>query len=248
MNEWNDQVAVVTGATGDIGAAICRHLSELGARVSGSDLNVGTSTSLANVDVTDPASIESWLDDVEARFGTPTIGVVCAGISRAGRLVDTSDKDWNDVIAVNLTGAFYTATAIIRRMLAKGTGGRLVLVGSWAAHAPHPHIGAYSAAKAGLRALGQTLALDHAADGILVNEVAPGIVNAGLSRALFQQDPALEQRTVASIPLARVLDPRDVARDVAFLASPRNSNTTGTVLVSDGALSLASSMNPGRRG
>lgn len=245
MSEWEDQVAVVTGAAGDIGAAICTHLAQLGARVSGSDLSVGPEAQLASVDVTDPASIERWLDDVEARLGPPTIGVVCAGISRAGRLVDTSDKDWSDVIAVNLTGAFYTARAIIRRMLAHGKGGRIVLVGSWAAHAPHPHIGAYSAAKAGLRALGQTLALDHAADGILVNEVAPGIVNAGLSRALFQQDQALEQRTVASIPAARVLEAADVCRDVAFLVSPENRQTTGAILVSDGGLSLASTMNPG---
>ena len=179
--------------------------------------------------------------------GTPTIGVICAGISRSGRLVDTSDKDWNDVVDVNLTGAFYSARAIIKRMLAAKVSGRIVFVGSWAAHAPHPHIGAYSAAKAGLRALGQTLALDHAADGILVNEVAPGIVDAGLSRALFQSDPALEARTRAAIPTGRIIQPEYVARDVAFLASPGNRHTTGSVLVSDGGLSMASTMNPGRR-
>lgn len=246
MADWSDEIAVVTGVRGAIGHAIAAHLADLGARVAGGDLP-GPSTGIDALDVTDPASIETWLDAVESRHGVPSIGVICAGISRAGRLVDTSDRDWRAVIDVNLTGAFFTARAIIRRMLAHGIKGRIVFIGSWAAHAPHPHIGAYSPAKAGLRALCQTLALDHAADGILVNEVAPGIVNAGLSAVLFQQDPALKTRTRAAIPTGTILAPEDVARDVAFLASPDNRHTTGTVLISDGGLSLASTMNPGRR-
>jgi len=246
MNVWRDQIAVVTGAAGSIGSATLEHFSALGAKIAGGDLPGGGD--IPALDVTDSASVEAWLDGIEASLGTPTIGIICAGISRAGRLVDTSDKDWNGVVDVNLTGAFYSARAIIRRMLAKKVQGRIVFVGSWAAHAPHPHIGAYSAAKAGLRALCQTFALDHAADGILVNEVAPGIVDAGLSRQLFQRDPGLERRTRASIPSGNVIRPEDVARDIAFLASPKNLHTTGSVLISDGGLSLASTMNPGTRG
>ncbi|MBI4922439.1 MAG: SDR family oxidoreductase [Devosia nanyangense] len=247
MRPWDDQIAVVTGARGSIGSAIVEHLRSLGARVSGSDLpqsGAAAPDTLPAVDVTVPASIEAWLEDVEHAIGNPTVGVICAGITRPGRLVDLSDADWTDVLDVNLTGAFYAARAIIRRMLASNTAGRIVFVGSWAAHAPHPHIGAYSASKAGLRALCQTLALDHAAEGILVNEVAPGIVDAGLSRELFRRDPDLEKRTRAAIPSGRIIHPDDVARDVAFLASAENRHTTGTVLVSDGGLSLASAMNP----
>jgi glucose 1-dehydrogenase len=187
------------------------------------------------------------LTDVESRHGPLTIGVVCAGLSRPGRLVDIPQTDWNAAIGVNLTGAFLTARAMIARMLARRTPGRVAFVGSWAAHAPHPHIGAYSATKAGVRALCQTFALDHAADGILVNEVAPGIVDAGLSRELFRLDPALEQRTRAAIPTGTVLTPEDVARDVVFLVSPENRHTTGAHLISDGGLSLSSVMNPGTR-
>ena len=245
MGSWDGQIAVVTGAGGSIGEAIVEHLRALGAVVVGGDLGDVASGEIRSLDVTEPSSIEAWLAGVEARFGCPTIGVICAGISRPGRLVDTSDEDWNAVVEVNLTGAFYTARAIIRRMLASNVRGRIVFIGSWAAHSPHPHIGAYSASKAGLRALCQTLALDHASDGILINEVAPGIVDAGLSRALFRRDPALEHRTRASIPTGTVLQPADVARDVAFLVSPDNLHTTGAVIVSDGGLSLASTMNPG---
>jgi glucose 1-dehydrogenase len=247
MEPWDDQVAAVTGSRGAIGAAIAAHLKALGAKVSGGDLAASSPDGIPVVDVTSAASIEAWLDEIELRLGPLTIGIVCAGISRPGRLIDTSDGDWNEVVAVNLTGAYYTARAMIRRMLANRIKGRLVFVGSWAAHAPHPHIGAYSATKAGLRALCQTLALDHAADGILVNEVAPGIVDAGLSHELFRRDPGLEQRTRGAIPTGQVIGPGDVARDVVFLASPDNRHTTGTCLVSDGGLSISSRMNPGTR-
>jgi len=246
LTDWASQVAAVTGSRGAIGAAIVAYLGGLGVRVSGGDLAL-KGDGIPVVDVTDADSIEAWLDGVESVLGPLTIGVVCAGISRPGRLIDTTDRDWSDVVAVNLTGAYYTARGMIRRMLARGAGGRIVFVGSWAAQAPHPHIGAYSATKAGLRALCQTLALDHAADGILVNEVAPGIVNAGLSAELFRRDPALELRTRAAVPNGLVIEPAEVARDVAFLVSPDNRQTTGAIIVSDGGLSLSSRMNPGTR-
>lgn len=197
------------------------------------------------VDVTSPVAVDRWVASVRAAWGPPSIAVICAGISRAGRLAELSDADWRDVLAINLDGAFYTARAAIRAMLTAGRGGRIVFVGSWAAHAPHPHIGAYSISKAALRSLCQTLALDHAKDGILVNEVAPGIVDAGLSRELFRSDPALATRTLAAIPTRQLIQPEDVARDVTFLASSENHHTTGTILVSDGGLTLASIMNPG---
>jgi glucose 1-dehydrogenase len=245
MADWRSQVAAVTGSRGAIGAAIVDQLARLGARTSGGDL--AGADEVPVVDVTSSASVEAWLDGVESRLGPLSIGVVCAGISRRGRLVDTTDRDWGDVVAVNLTGAYYTARSMIRRMIARGTSGRIAFVGSWAAHAPHPHIGAYSATKAGLRALCRTLALDHAADGILINEVAPGIVDAGLSHELFRGDPELERRARMAIPSGLVIDATDVARDVAFLVSPDNRHTTGAVIVSDGGLSLSSRMNPGTR-
>ena len=246
MSVWTDEIALVTGAAGAIGGAIADHLAALGARVAASDTRVASSPHrFTQVDVRRSDQVDAWVSSVASDWGPPTIGVICAGKVVAGRLMDMTDADWRDTLAVNLDGAFFTARAIIRAMVAAGQGGRIVLVGSWAAHAPHPHIGNYSVTKAGLRMLGRSLALDHAADGILVNEVAPGIVDAGLSRALFQADPALAARTRAAIPTHDLIRAEDVARDVAFLASPDNRNTTGAVLISDGGLSLASAMNPG---
>lgn len=246
ISVWTDQIAVVTGAAGAIGGAIADHLAQLGVRVATSDARPMTSAHrFSVVDVCSSAAVDGWIEAVSTDFGAPTIAVICAGRVAEGRLVDQTDANWRDTMAVNLDGAFYTSRAVIRKMVAVKQGGRIVLVGSWAAHAPHPHIGAYSVTKAGLRMLGRTLALDHAADGILVNEVAPGIVDAGLSRDLFANDPALAARTRAAIPTKGLSRPEDVARDVAFLASPENRQTTGTVLISDGGLSLASTMNTG---
>lgn len=253
--EWADQVAVVTGGRGDIGRAVVSALLASGARVASADLPASgrrmpqpeAHLREDEVDAADPRAVAAWLDAVAAQWGPPTIAVLAAGASGSGRLVDTSADDWHAVLAACLDSSFVASTEAIRRMIAAGRGGRVVFVGSWAAHAPHPHIGAYSVAKAGLRALCRTLALDHAVDGILVNEVAPGIVDAGLSRRLFAESEALRQRTLGAIPVERMLTPEDVARDVLFLCSPDNTNTTGAVIVSDGGLSLASEMNPGHR-
>jgi glucose 1-dehydrogenase len=249
--DWSREVALVTGCVGSIGGAIADRLEALGARVAGSDLAdegaVGERRRYARVDVTDERAVDDWVSRVGTEWSPPTIAVICAGITRSGRLVDTSTADWRAVLDVNLDGAFFVARAAIRSMLAAGKGGRIVFIGSWAAHAPHPHIGSYSVAKAGLQSLMQCLALEHAQDEILVNEVAPGIVDAGLSKVLLDRDPALRARTVAAIPSAGLVTPADVARDVAFLASPANRQTTGAVLVTDGGISLASVMNPGRR-
>jgi len=250
--DWSGEVALVTGGRGDIGADIVEALLARGVRVASADLRLPVTPTGADrnrrddiVDVTDQAAVESWVGSVTENWGTPTIVVIAAGISHGSRLVNTTPEEWRSVLSTCLDGAFYTARAAITRMLERGVRGRLVFIGSWAAHAPHPHIGSYSVAKAGLRALAQTLALDHAADGILVNEVAPGIVEAGLSKTLFDQDPALKVRTMASIPIGVALVPADVTRDVMHLCSPANRKTTGAVLVSDGGLSIASTMNPG---
>lgn len=251
-DEWRDRVALVTGGSGDIGAAVVTALLERGARVASADVRPwGGAPHPALradvVDLTDPAASAAWVDEVTAAIGVPEIVVLSTGFSGDERLVDTTPERWRAVLDACLDAVAYTAIPAIRAMIAAGAEGRLVAIGSWAADSPHPHIGSYTVAKAGLRALVRTLALDHAADGILVNEVAPGIVEAGLSRELMAADAALARRVRAAIPVDRTLTPDDVVRDVLHLASPRNRHTTGATLVSDGGLSLASIMNPGRR-
>ena len=116
--------------------------------------------------------------------------------------------------------------------------GRIVFVGSWAGHAPHVELAAYSTAKAGLRMLTQCLALELADKGILVNEVAPGYVNAGLSGQFFKKDPDCAARSRAAVPVGELIEADEVAAAIAYLCSPAHRNLTGSTLLLDGGLSL----------
>jgi len=251
---WANQIAVVTGGSGDIGAEVVRSLLAVGVKVASADLSpFPQEKSLSDntyffssiVDVANSKEVDQWIDTVTKRWGTPTIAVVGATIVRNCTLVETSDKDWDAVLSVGLSSSFYVARAVLKKMLLVKAHGKIVFIGSWAASNPHPQIGSYSVVKAGTRALMQNLALEYAHCGILINEVAPGIVNAGLSKALFDKDPTLKTRALESIPVNLMLSTKDVARDILYLCSPENLVTTGTILTSDGALSLTSTMNTG---
>jgi glucose 1-dehydrogenase len=139
---------------------------------------------------------------------------------------------------VNLTGVMHMANTAARRMAATECQGSIVLVGSWAAEAPHHHIPAYCVSKAGVRMLCRQLALHYAPNGIRVNEVAPGLVNAGLSRKLFDEDPALRERIVNQVPLRRLVTADEVAWHISQACDPNNRNMTGATITCDGGISL----------
>lgn len=251
---WANQIAVVTGGSGDIGAEVVRSLLAVGVKVASADLSPfpevnspGDHTDFfpSIVDVANSKEVDQWIDSVTEKWGTPSIAVIGATIVKSSTLVETSDEDWDAVISVGLSSSFYVARAVIKKMLLAQSQGKIVFIGSWAASNPHPHIGSYSVMKAGTRALMQNLALEYAHCGILINEVAPGIVNAGLSKALFDKDPTLKARALESIPVNLTLTTKDVARDILYLCSPENLVTTGIVLTSDGGLSITSTMNTG---
>lgn len=228
--------AVISGGLGDIGAAIAVHLARSGVDVAIADLatdpgDLPPNVGYHRVDVTDPDAIEHWLDEV----GTPTVVVPAAATVTTGPLDPSA---WRRELDVDLTGPYLLATAATRRMIAAGTRGSVVFIGSWAAHRPHPSITAYSVAKAGLRMLCQCLALDLAPHGIRVNEVAPGYVDAGLSKQLFDADPPRREAAVAQVPLGTLSTADDVASLVTFLAGPTAHHITGATLVADGGLSL----------
>lgn len=239
----NSPVAVISGGLGDIGFATAHALKQTGCRVALGDLrDNGRNTDgfhVHHVDVASEASVQAWFGAVEAAFGEPaSIIVVNAGIVFTGSAISATLDEWNRTLAVNLTGAWLTARAGARRLIEKTMPGRIVFVGSWAAHAPHVQLAAYSAAKAGLRMLAQCLALELAGQGILVNEVAPGYVNAGLSGHFFKQDPALAARSRAAVPVGELIEPAEVAAAIAYLCSPAHRNLTGSTLLLDGGLSL----------
>ena len=143
--------------------------------------------------------------------------------------------------SVNLNGAFYMAHYATRHMLAKQKKGRVVFIGSWAAHAVHPHIPAYCVSKAGLRCLSQNMALELAPYDILVNEVAPGTVNAGLSAQVFKKDASIAKKQAENIPNRRMIESIDVAKEVLHLCDPDIKHHVGSCVLIDGGNTLRGS-------
>lgn len=226
--------AVITGGVGDIGAAIARTLAR-SMPVAVADLAPygATPGTYHQLDATDADAIERWLDEV----GTPTVVVPAAAIATPSPLDAAA---WRREIDVDLTGPYLLATAAARRMIAAGVRGSIVFIGSWAGDRPHPMIMGYGVAKAGVRMLCQCLALDLAPHGIRVNEVAPGYVDAGLSKQIFDREPGRRDEATARVPLGELSTSDDVAAVVEFLVSPAARHITGTTLTADGGLSLLS--------
>ncbi|HEX8551534.1 MAG TPA: SDR family oxidoreductase [Abditibacteriaceae bacterium] len=247
------RIAIVSGALGDIGLATVSALLERGACVAMGDLMPepeaqtrlealfpGTQDALSYtcVDVSDESQVESWLTSVAAQWGAPSVAISNAAIVKERNALEVDATSWRRQMEVNLNGAFWVARNAARLMLASQTAGRIVFVGSWAAHAPHPQITAYSVAKAGLRMACQCLALELAPHGILVNEIAPGFVDAGLSAQLFAADETLKTRSQERVPTGEILLAEEVAREVLAVCDFSRRHLTGSCVVVDGGLSL----------
>jgi glucose 1-dehydrogenase len=252
MSRDTPDVAIISGALGDIGRAIALELARAGARIALSDVQphdmavptlraidgIGGRARYDQVDVTDGPGVRDWVDAVRSDLGTPNLVIPNAGTVTVGSVDDLDDGAWSHHFDVNLNGAFFLAQAAARHLVHDRIRGHVVFIGSWAAHAPDPKIPAYCASKAALRMLCRCLALELAPHGILVNEVAPGYVDAGLSRRVFDQTPGARTAARDRVPIGSLLSPDDVARYVRLLCSPDNTAMTGAALVVDGGLSL----------
>jgi glucose 1-dehydrogenase len=243
-NELQRPLAAISGGLGDIGQAIARGLKNAGAEVALCDLSSGegrtfTASSYDQVDVRDAAAVESWFGSVTEKFGrAPNIIVPNAATATFRRHLEITPDGWKQELDVNLNGAFYFAEAGARRLTQAAQAGRIVFIGSWAGHAPHAHLPAYSASKAALRMLTKTLALELAGRGILVNEVAPGYVDAGLSGRAFAANPDLAVEATNKVPIRKLISADEVAAQVLYLCSAAGNHLTGTTILMDGGLSL----------
>jgi glucose 1-dehydrogenase len=188
--------------------------------------------------VANPEAIQHWLDDVESELGLPNLIIPNAAIVKTSSLTEISADDWNSQLNVNLNGAFFLAQNAATRLLKAQLPGRIVFVGSWAAHAPHANMIPYSVSKAGLRMLCKCMALELAPHRILVNEVAPGFVDAGLSGKIFDANPQLRKSAKEKVPNHQLITAEEVAAQVAYLCDPQNKHTVGSTLLMDGGLSL----------
>ena len=225
------RVAVVTGAAGAIGTAVCKHLSAGGDTVVGIDTTAGdehAATEILSCDITDEASVAAVFDTVRRRHGDPAVLVNNAGVTGAGGVEEESPDQWRRIIDVNLTGAYLCTRQVVAGMRAAG-GGRIVNIASVNARFGGSALSgpAYAASKGGLVTLSRFLALHHAADNILVNAVAPGPHDTPMWNAL---DPERRERILATVPGNPPGDPEDLAAMVAFLCGPHAGYITGATI------------------
>ena len=244
-NVLSGQIALVTGASRGIGAAIADRLAADGATV------IGTATSdqgaaaiderLAQrdptgagrvLDVTDAAAIEALVKEIGKDFGAPTLVVNNAAITRDTLMLRMKDDDWQAVIDANLSGVFRVSRAVLKGMM-KARTGRIVNVSSVVGLTGNAGQVNYSAAKAGLLGLTRSMAREVGSRAITVNAVAPGFIETDMTRDLPE---ATREAMLGQIPLGRLGAVDDIASAVAFLVSPAAGYITGETLSVNGGL------------
>ncbi len=239
-------IALVTGATRGIGAAIADTLASRGATV------IGTATSEAGaariderlkphggsgrvLDVTDAAGVGALMTAISSEFGPIGILVNNAGITRDQLLMRMKDEDWNAILDTNLTSVYRTCKAVMRGMM-KARRGRIVNIASVVGVTGNPGQSNYAAAKAGIIAFSKSLAREVGSRGITVNVVAPGFIDTDMTRALDESQRAALETQIA---LGRLGVPEDIAHAVAFLVSAEASYITGETLHVNGGMYMA---------
>ena len=242
------KIALVTGASRGIGAAIADYLAVDGFTVIGTATTEAGATDITNrflaaghagqgmlLNVADLESIESTLKAIEQAFGAPLVVVNNAGITRDNLFLRMKETEWQDVLSTNLTGAYRVSRACIKAMV-KARWGRIINIGSVVASSGNPGQANYCAAKAGLIGLSKSLAQEIGSRGITVNVVAPGFIESDMTDALSEEQKVA---LIKGIPLGRMGAPKDIAEVVRFLASEKASYITGQTIHVNGGMYMS---------
>ena len=246
-NSLNDKVAVVTGASRGIGAAIAKALGDAGATVIGTATSndgaksIGKTLKEAGItgdglklDVSDADSVEQFFKTVTADYAAPQILVNNAAITRDNLLLRMQEDDWQAVINTNLAGVFRCSRAALRGMM-KARHGRIINISSVVGLIGNPGQGNYCAAKAGVLGLTKSLAREVASRNITVNAIAPGFIDTDMTKDLPEKS---REVLLGQVPLGRLGSPQDIAGAVLFLAGEHASYITGETLNVNGGLHM----------
>lgn len=229
--------AIVTGATGGIGSAICERFRQEGAKVVGIDREGPASDSFIACDVADRPAVDAAMEKAVAQLDGRLDILVTAAALLGGRAAfpDVTDQEWRDYIDVNLSGTFFICRAAAKAMIAKGQGGSIVTIGSVNSIAAEEKASPYVASKGGVALLSRAMAVDLARHRIRVNMIAPGPIEVPRNRAVFRS-PGFLRGLAEMVPMGEAGQPSDIANAAVFLAEASSHMVTGTTVTVDGGL------------
>lgn len=247
MKLLEGQIALVTGASRGIGAAILHALGAEGATIVGTATSEAGATAIQRLiddagwqgagmalNVTNTAQCDAVIKAIEGRFGAVGVLVNNAGITRDTLLMRMKDEDWQEVIDTDLTSVFRLSRAVIKGMM-KARGGRIINIGSVVGFMGNPGQVNYVAAKAGMVGFTKALAREVGSRNITVNCVAPGFIETDMTKSLAEAQVA---KLVENVPLGRLGNVRDIAEAVLYLASPGASYVTGNTIHVNGGMHM----------
>jgi 3-oxoacyl-[acyl-carrier protein] reductase len=243
-----NEIAFVSGASRGIGKEIALELGRQGAIVVGTATSESGAENITNylkenniqgmgvaMNVTEQASIDAALKQVEEAYGAPTILVNNAGITRDNLLMRMKDEEWEAIMTTNLSSIYRLSKACLRSMM-KARKGRIISIASVVGVSGNAGQTNYAAAKAGVIGFSKSLAREVGSRGITVNVVAPGFIDTDMTRAL---PDAQREALLAQIPLVRLGQPEEIAKAVGFLASPGAAYITGETIHVNGGMYMA---------
>ncbi len=246
----SNKTALITGGTGGLGTAICKALCDRGDRVIACHLPSDTAPATAwqerlkeeGYDIAIiPGDVSSFTDtkrmiaEIEANYGWVDILVNCAGITRDKTLRKMEEKDWEDVVNVNLGSVFNVTRQVIEGMIERGFG-RIVNISSVNGQRGQFGQTNYSAAKAGMHGFTMALAQESARKGVTVNSVSPGYIATSMTEAIPED---VRNQIVSGIPVGRMGDPEDIAHTIAFLTDEKSDYITGANIPVNGGLYMS---------